>query len=106
MHAYPCMQNNEETIAKYAVDANLFRLGSTNPIKKISSLKKITFFFFKNVSIFELIDKKRIFNFFSKVVKFTYFQIRLNRKKNKISDFSDFFPYLYSNHPIFDELSR
>ena len=27
------MQNNEETIAKYAVDANLFRLGSTNPKK-------------------------------------------------------------------------
>ena len=24
----------EEIIAKYAVDANLFRLGSTNPIKK------------------------------------------------------------------------
>ena len=32
------MQNNEETIAKYAVDANLFRLGSTNPKKKSSPL--------------------------------------------------------------------
>ena len=31
----PCMQNTEETIAKYSVDANLFRLGSTNP-KEIS----------------------------------------------------------------------
>ena len=29
------MQNTEETIAKYAVDANLFRLESTNPQKKI-----------------------------------------------------------------------
>ena len=28
------MQNNEKTIAKYAVDANLFRLESTNPKKK------------------------------------------------------------------------
>ena len=27
------MQNNEETIAKYAIDANLFRVGSTNPKK-------------------------------------------------------------------------
>ena len=34
MYAYPCMQNTEETIAKYAVDDNLFRLGSTNPKKK------------------------------------------------------------------------
>ena len=33
MDAYPCMQNNEETIAKYAVDANLFQLGSSNPKK-------------------------------------------------------------------------
>ena len=30
------MQSTEETIAKNAVDANLFQLGSTNP-KKISS---------------------------------------------------------------------
>ena len=28
------MKNTEETIAKYAVDANLFRLRSTNPKKK------------------------------------------------------------------------
>ena len=31
-----CMHTHEKTIAKYAVDANLFRLGSINP-KKISS---------------------------------------------------------------------
>ena len=30
------MQNTEENFAKYAVDANLFRLGSTNPKKKSS----------------------------------------------------------------------
>ena len=30
---YACMQNTEETVAKYAFDANLFRLGSTNPKK-------------------------------------------------------------------------
>ena len=33
MYAYPIMQNNEETFAKYAVDANPFWLGSTNPKK-------------------------------------------------------------------------
>ena len=30
------MQNAEEIIIKYAVDANLFQLGSTNPKKKSS----------------------------------------------------------------------
>ena len=30
----PCMQNIEETIAKYAVDSNLLPLGWTNPKKK------------------------------------------------------------------------
>ena len=36
----PCMQNTEKTInyAKYGVDANLFRLGSTNPKKNIQLL--------------------------------------------------------------------
>ena len=33
------MQNTEETIAKYAVDANLFRLGSANPKNKIQGKK-------------------------------------------------------------------
>ena len=28
------MQNNQETIAKYDIDVNVFRLGSTNPEKK------------------------------------------------------------------------
>ena len=32
------MQKTEETIAKYAVDANLFWLGSTNPKKIIQPL--------------------------------------------------------------------
>ena len=65
MHiAYPCMQNTEETIAKYAVDANLFQLGFTNPKKNIQALdiisvnsklskKTVEFYFFKNVFIFE-----------------------------------------------------
>ena len=34
MHNTVCMQNTEETIAKYVVDANLFRLGSTTAKKK------------------------------------------------------------------------
>ena len=46
LHVTPCMQHTEETIAKYAVDANLFRPGSTNP-KKISS--PWIFYFLKNV---------------------------------------------------------
>ena len=36
MYAYP--QNTEETITKYAVDANLSRLGSTNPKTNIQPL--------------------------------------------------------------------
>ena len=39
MYAYPFMQNTEDTIAKYAVDANLFQLGPTNPKKNIQSLE-------------------------------------------------------------------
>ena len=75
MHiAYPWMQNTEETIAKYAVDANLLRLGSTNPKKNIQTLgvfwwrakspttEKIDFF--SNVSLYKQF-------FFSKVFKFT-----------------------------------
>ena len=34
----------EEIIAKYAVDANLFRLGSTKPKKKIQYLVLLGFF--------------------------------------------------------------
>ena len=48
MYVTPCMQNTEETIAKYAFDANLFRLESTNSKKNIQPLyfatkKKSTF---------------------------------------------------------------
>ena len=39
------MQNNEETVAKYAVDVNLFRLGSTNPKKNSQPLD--AFFLFE-----------------------------------------------------------
>ena len=56
----PCMQNTEETIAKYTVDAKLFRLDSINPKKNIQVLevggqvkpttqKRIELVFFKNV---------------------------------------------------------
>ena len=45
MHVTPCMQNNEETIAKYVIDANLFRLGSTNLWKDIQPLN----FFFSTI---------------------------------------------------------
>ena len=37
MHVTPCMQNTEQTIAKYAVNANMFRLGSINSKKNIKS---------------------------------------------------------------------
>ena len=37
-HQANCMQINEETFAKYTLDANLFRLGSTNPKKNIQPL--------------------------------------------------------------------
>ena len=58
----PCMQNTEETIAKYAVDANLHQ-----------------FFFSK------MLEKNQ---FFFKVFKFTgKMRNRLERKKNQISDF-------------------
>ena len=39
------MQNTEEIIAKYAVDANLFRLGSTNPKNKYPAPER---FFYSN----------------------------------------------------------
>ena len=38
MYVTPCMQNTEETIAKYDVDANLLRLGSTKHKKNIQAL--------------------------------------------------------------------
>ena len=54
MYAYSCMQNIEETIAKYAVAINLFWLGSTNPriFFLIFYKKKIlNFFLLKSVQI-------------------------------------------------------
>ena len=38
MHTLSCVQNTEETIAKYAVDANLFELGSTYSKRNIQPL--------------------------------------------------------------------
>ena len=80
-----CMQNTEETIAKYTVHANMFRLGSTNP-KNISRpwmLEKIDFFLYNILIFVNEIFFSSIF--FSKVFKFTgKMQNVLNRKKNKI----------------------
>ena len=76
------IQNTEETIAKYTIDANLFRLGSTNP-KKIPS----PWMLFDG----EPSPPPKII-FFSKVFKFTWkIWNRPNRKKNQISDFYDFY---------------
>ena len=61
----PCMQNTQENIVKYVIDANLSRLGSTNSKKNIS----LEFFFSK---MFIYFNKKNISTFFfSKVFKFT-----------------------------------
>ena len=67
MHVHkfdPCMQNTEEIIEKYTVDANLFRLGSINPKKKIQPLlffqystkKLFLHFFFKSVQIYRKLN--------------------------------------------------
>ena len=70
--------NTEETIAKYAIDANLLRLGSTNPKKNIQTLDVFLaggktphqFFFSK---IFRYLNKTKILIFFSsKVFKFEF----------------------------------
>ena len=97
----PYMQETEDTIAKYAVDTNLFRLGSTNP-------KKNWFFFLQKCSNIFKKNKNPIF-FFSKVFKFTWKKRnRLNRKKNQISDFyfSSYGHFCTQMSPIFDEFSR
>ena len=86
----------------YAVDTSLFRLGSTNP-KKILRVwmlfggrrrpdqKKLNFFFFKNNQTFSNKFFFPIF-FLSKVFKFTWkVRNRLNRRKNQISDFSNYY---------------
>ena len=61
MHTHAC-ETRKPGLTKYAVDANLFRLGFTNPEKNSQSLdafwtknptKKNVTFFFKNVSIFQ-----------------------------------------------------
>ena len=62
----PCMQNTQENIVKYVIDANLSRLGSTNSKKNIS----LEFFFSK---MFIYLNKKNIFStffFFKSVQKY------------------------------------
>ena len=86
MHVYPCKKFLN------AVDTNLFQLRSTNPKKNYQTLdvffggglghppkKKVLILFLFIISNF----------YSSKVFKFTWnMRNRLNRKKNKISDFS------------------
>ena len=65
MHAHSCKTLKPEGLAKYAVDANLFRLGSTNPKKNSQTpdafwlgVKTLDFFgFFKNVR--KYLNKKK-----------------------------------------------
>ena len=45
------MQNTEETITKYPVDANLFQKGLASILKNKKIKKVFTKFSFKNVSI-------------------------------------------------------
>ena len=89
------MQSNEETFVKYAVDANLFRLGSTNPKKKYpgpgcflvggkAPHQKYIYLFFSKM--FQYLKKNDSIFFFKSV----QIQNRLNQKKNQISDFSKF----------------
>ena len=62
------MQNTEAWLVKYAVDANLFRLESTNPKKnsqtpekKLTFLKKKNWKFFFLLKMFEHLRKKKKF---------------------------------------------
>ena len=64
MQVNQCMQNIEESIAIYVVDVNLFRLGSTNPKKKIQTLD---FFWWGSMPRLQ----KGNLLFFSKVLKCT-----------------------------------
>ena len=85
------MQNTEETITEYAVDAaNLFRLGSTNP-KKYPGPRCFQIFEFIFSKMFQTFNILTIF-FLQKL------RNRLNRKKNQIffSSKSDFFIFFYS----------
>ena len=52
------MQNIEETNAKYAIDANLFRLGSTIPKKNPGAEKNLSLIFFS------ISKRKKCDNFF------------------------------------------
>ena len=107
MYAYPCMQNlSIGTIPKDAVNANLFRLGSTNLKKNI----QLNDFFF--LSIFE---KKSVHIFLfmktspSVLLPFQW-KMRnvLKRMKNQFSDFYFWSYGHFCTHitSIFDEFSR
>jgi len=63
MYASSFIQNTEETIAKYAVDANLFRLGSTYSKKNPAA----GFFYWRASPLPKKprAEKKKFYNFFS-----------------------------------------
>ena len=51
------MQKTDEIIAKYAVDANLFQLGSTNSKKNIQAMDDFFSHFFSS-KMFQYLKKK------------------------------------------------
>ena len=73
---YPACRKNVETFAKYAVDANLFRLGSTDPKKisrpwmlfgeGLSPPSKKVFILKKKSKTFQYLNKKKLAIFYSK----------------------------------------
>ena len=97
VHTHAC--KTMQTFAKYSVDANLFRLGSTNLKKKYPCLgwKKNIYFFFQKC--FNIWRKKNPFFFLPKVFKSTWrIRNRLNWKKDHISDFFfELWSFLYHN---------
>ena len=92
MYASPCRQNTKEIVAKYAVDANLFRLGSIKPKKKSSPWIFFIEFFFSN--FFQYLKK----------CKFEHLRNVLKQMKNQFSDFylSSYGHFCTQNTPIFD----
>ena len=118
-----CMQTTVETYAKHAIDANLFRLRSTNPKKKPGPLdcfifkNKKCFFFQKCSNIFEQIFFLLfIFLFIFATYFAKNFQIHMNNAESAESKeksnfrFLDFYFTSYvhfrtKNHLNFNEFS-
>ena len=69
----PCMQNTEEIITKYDVDANLFRLESTNPEKKYPALGCFLVFLRQNLPR-QIVPRRKILEP-SKTYNYAYISI-------------------------------